>query len=252
TVVPRNQEPVAAADAYAVNEDTTLAVAAPGVLGNDADPEGQPLTAQVWTGPAHGTFAFNADGSFTYRPFTNYNGADEFWSRAFDGRRYSAPTRVALTVNPVNDVPFAAADGYTTDEDVPLTVSAPGVLANDVDLDGDTLSAALLTGPAHGTVTLNADGSFTYRPAVNYNGADSFTYRATDPTGAWTSATVSLTVRPVNDAPVALTDACSGAEEAAISAVVPGTTSITMSSDAGDYIGQGQTYSLSAANGTIT
>ncbi|HKB04154.1 MAG TPA: Ig-like domain-containing protein [Gemmataceae bacterium] len=251
-VTPRNLPPVTVADAYSVDEDGKLAVAAPGVLGNDADPEGQPLTAQLWSGASHGTVTFNPDGSFTYLPAANCNGADEFWYRSFDGQRYSAPTRVGLTVNPVNDTPVAVADSYALDEDTPLTVAAPGVLANDTDIDGDALSATVVTGPAHGTVTVNADGSFTYTPAANYVGADSFTYRASDPAGAGSTATVSLTVRPVNDAPVAVNDSYTGTEEAAISAVVPGTTSVTMTSDPGDYIGQGQTYNLTPQNGTLT
>ncbi|MBO0697692.1 MAG: tandem-95 repeat protein, partial [Zavarzinella sp.] len=205
TVTPRNQEPVGAADGYAVDEDTTFTVASPGVLANDTDPEGQPLTAELVTGPAHGTFTFTTDGSFTYQPSLNYNGPDEFWYRAFDGERYSAPTRVGLTVNPTNDAPVAADDAYTLGEDSKVSVpAAAGVLANDTDVDGDALSAALVSGPAHGTVTLSADGSFTYAPAANYNGADSFTYRATDPAGASGLATVALTVNAVNDAPVNL------------------------------------------------
>ena len=87
---------------------------------------------------------------------------------------------MTLTVNPVNDAPVAANDAYTTDEDTPLTRPAPGVLANDTDVDGATLTAVLVTGPAHGTLALNADGSFTYTPAANFNGSDSFTYQASD------------------------------------------------------------------------
>ena len=71
---------------------------------------------------------------------------------------------------------------YTTPEDTALTITAPGVLANDSDIDGNTLTAVLATGPAHGALTLNANGSFTYTPVANYNGPDSFTYRANDGT----------------------------------------------------------------------
>ena len=75
---------------------------------------------------------------------------------------------------------MAANDAYTTDEDTPRTVTAPGVLGNDSDVDSVSLTAVLVTGPAHGTLTLNADGSFTYTPAANFNGSDSFTYKAND------------------------------------------------------------------------
>ena len=89
---------------------------------------------------------------------------------------------MTITVTAVNDAPAAADDAYSTTEDTPLTVAAPGVLANDTDPDGDPLTAVLVTGPSHGTLTLNANGSFTYTPAANYNGPDSFTYRASDGT----------------------------------------------------------------------
>ena len=75
----------------------------------------------------------------------------------------------------MNDPPVSADDTYATDEDTALTIAAPGVLANDSDLDGDALTATVVTGPSHGTLTLNSDGSFTYTPAVNYHGPDSFT-----------------------------------------------------------------------------
>jgi VCBS repeat-containing protein len=91
-------------------------------------------------------------------------------------------------------------DAYPTAEDRPLVVSAPGVLGNDTDINGDLLTAAVVAGPAHGTLDLQASGGFTYTPNADYNGADSFTYRASD--GALSSvATVSLTMTPVNDAP---------------------------------------------------
>src|SRR5262249_36296122 len=79
-----------------------------------------------------------------------------------------------------NHAPVAVNDSYSTDEDTTLTVSAPGVLGNDADADGDGLTASWVFGPAHGTLTFNADGSFTYTPAANYNGSDSFTYKAND------------------------------------------------------------------------
>jgi VCBS repeat-containing protein len=109
----------------------------------------------------------------------------------------------------VNTGPTAAGDAYAANEDTVLSVSAAnGVLANDRDLNGDTLTAVLQQGPAHGTLTLNADGSFSYVAAANYNGADSFTYVTRDAVGATTPPTmVTLSVAAVNDAPVANPDA---------------------------------------------
>src|SRR5439155_681150 len=112
-----------------------------------------------------------------------------------------------------NAAPVANNESYTTAEDTPLTVSAPGVLGNDADVDGDALAAVVVSGPAHGAVTLNAGGSFTYTPAANYNGADSFTYKASDGALDSNTATVSLTVTPVNDAPAANNDTYTSEED---------------------------------------
>jgi VCBS repeat-containing protein len=120
---------------------------------------------------------------------------------------------VALTVSAVNDAPTVAADAYSTGEDTALTVAAPGVLGNDSDPDGDSLHAVLGSGPSHGTLALNADGSFTYTPAANFNGSDSFTYRASDGRLESNLATVTLTVSAVNDPPtvtVAAGGTCGG------------------------------------------
>src|SRR5207253_2221981 len=101
----------------------------------------------------------------------------------------------------LNNPPVANADAYTADQDTALTVpAAAGVLANDADpdvADAGHLTAALVSGPAHGSLTLSADGSFTYTPAAGYVGPDSFTYQATDGIDPSSVATVTLSVRPV-------------------------------------------------------
>src|SRR5206468_2724480 len=114
----------------------------------------------------------------------------------------------------VSSTPVANNDGsYSTAEDAPLNVLAlSGVLANDTDADGDTLTALLAATTTHGSLTLNADGSFSYSPAANYNGPDSFTYKATDGCTTSAVATASITVTPVNDAPVANNQAVMTAE----------------------------------------
>jgi VCBS repeat-containing protein len=222
TITAVNDPPVAVNDAYSVNEDTTLNIAAPGLLGNDTDVEGSALTAAVVTGPDHGTLTLNANGSFTYTPAANYNGSDSFTYKANDGTADSNVASVNITINAVNDAPVAVNDSYTTNEDTPLNVAAPGMLGNDTDADGDPLTAALVTGPTHGTLTLNANGSFAYTPAANYNGSDSFTYRANDGTVNSANATVSLTVTAVNDPPVAVNDAYSMNEDATLTINAPG------------------------------
>ena len=213
TITPVNDAPVALTDAYTTAEDTPLSVAAAGVLANDRDVDGDPLSAILINGPAHGSLSLDAQGSFTYTPAADFNGTDTFTYQAGDGALISDPTTVTLTITPVNDAPVALTDAYTTAEDTPLSVAAAGVLANDSDVDGDPLSAILINGPAHGSLSLDAQGSFTYTPAADFNGTDTFTYQAGD--GALTSdpTTVTLTITPVNDAPVAVTDAYTTAED---------------------------------------
>jgi hypothetical protein len=106
---------------------------------------------------------------------------------------------VAVLLN--NNAPAAAGDAYGTDEDTALHVTAPGVLGNDTDRDGDGLEAVLASDPAHGSVTLGSDGSFSYRPDPDFNGSDSFTYRAGDGYLESDTATVTIEVRPVEEPP---------------------------------------------------
>jgi hypothetical protein len=103
----------------------------------------------------------------------------------------------------VNVPPQAVADAFTTPEDVALVVPAPGVLGNDTDANGDGLTAILVSGPAHGALALQSDGSFAYTPPADFHGTDSFTYKAADGTLQSASATVSVAVTPVNDPPSA-------------------------------------------------
>src|SRR5207249_6090059 len=111
---------------------------------------------------------------------------------ANDGLLDSNVATVSLTIRPMNHAPVAANDSFTTDEDTALTVTAPGVLGNDTDVDGPVLTAVVVTGPSHGTLALNANGSFTYTPAANFNGPDSFTYKANDGQADSNVATVAL------------------------------------------------------------
>lgn len=202
--------PVAVADAYATNEDTTLTVtAANGVLANDTDIDGDPLTAVLDIGPLNGTLTLNSNGSFTYTPNANFNGVDSFIYHANDGTSNSPPASVTLTVAAVADgPPVATADAYTGAEDAVLIVGAAnGVLANDTDPDGDALTAILETGPANGTLTLDADGSFVYAPDADFTGTDTFTYHANDGTSNSNTVTVTLTITDANDPPTSANDA---------------------------------------------
>src|SRR5256885_2323275 len=98
------------------------------------------MHAALVAGTTNGSLTFNADGSFVYTPNANFNGSDSFTYQANDGAADSNIVTVTITVNPVNDAPTGAADSYSTDEDTALTVAAPGVLANDTDLEGDALT----------------------------------------------------------------------------------------------------------------
>ena len=203
-VIATNDAPIAVNDAYATAEDIAINVPAPGVLPNDTDADGDPLTAQLVGNVAHGTLVLNADGSFNYTPNGNYHGVDSFTYQITDSFATSAVATVSLTISSVNDQPLGVAgenDNYTTPEDQSLGVAALGVLANDSDPDGDALTAVLVSGVSHGTLALLADGSFSYAPAANYFGPDSFTYVANDGLTNSAPVVVALTVTPVNDTP---------------------------------------------------
>lgn len=197
---------MAANDSYSVQQDALLSVPAPGVLANDAMP-GTAATAQLVSGVLDGTLEFNPDGSFIYTPAPGYAGTDSFTYRIVNGEQSNTAT-VSITVNPAVLVPVAADDAYGTDEDTALNMAAPGVLGNDT-LNGPNPRSVLVTGPSNGSLTLNADGSFTYTPSTDYNGADSFTYMVVTDALSSSPATVSMTVNPVNDAPVAADDGAS-------------------------------------------
>ncbi|HYD39666.1 MAG TPA: Ig-like domain-containing protein [Anaeromyxobacter sp.] len=198
--------PVASADAYGVVAGTSVTFSAPGVLANDGSPSGAPLTSVLVAPTANGTLELGADGGFEYTPASGFSGVDTFRYRAVAAGVESADVTVTLTVT-VPRPPAAQADAFTVTEDGLLSPPAPGVLANDDAPAGLALAAALVAGPGAGTLTLRADGSFDYRPSANFSGADAFTYVARDALGESAPATVSLTVTPVNDPPVAREDA---------------------------------------------
>ena len=238
-----NDAPMAVHDTASTTEETAVSGA---VLGNDLDIEpGTTLTATLDAGPANGTVTLAANGTFTYTPAVNFSGTDSFTYTASDGAAVSNVATVTITVTGVNDAPVAANDTASTPEE---TAVSGTVLGNDTDVDtGTTLTATLGASPAHGAVTLNADGSFTYTPNLNFSGTDSFTYTASDGTAVSNVATATITVTAVNDAPVAANDAASTTEDAAVSGAVLGN---DLDVDAGTTLTA--TLAASPANGTVT
>src|SRR6185295_10087661 len=193
SVAAVNDSPNAGNDSGALAEDGSVSVS---VLGNDGDIDGDTLAVTAVTQGAHGSVSFTA-GAVTYTPAANYNGGDSFTYTIGDGHGGSATATVSITVSSVNDVPVAANDSATTDEDAGVTVP---VLGNDTDLDGETLAVTAVTQGANGSVSFTA-GSVTYTPVANFNGADSFTYTIGDGNGGSATATVSISVAAVNDSP---------------------------------------------------
>jgi choice-of-anchor B domain-containing protein len=187
-----NHAPVAVDDSYTTTQEVALAVVAPGVLDNDSDGDSDGLTAVLDTGPSNGSLSFNADGSFIYTPTVAFDGSDSFTYRADDGANSSNVATV--TINVLNTAPVAADDSYIVATDTVLSVPLPGVLANDSDDNGDSLTAVLDSDVSHGSLSLNADGSFTYTPHTGFTGIVTFTYHANDGTDDSNVATVTINV----------------------------------------------------------
>jgi len=219
-----NEAPTANDDIYSIIEDATLVVPGPSkptLIDNDSDPDPSAvLTAQLVTDVTQGVLSLNNDGSFTYIPSSNFSGTVEFTYRVSDGELVSNIATVSIFIGSDNDPPLAINDTYQTTEDIPLTVNAlNGVLSNDNDHEGSTLSAILVSPPSAslGTVSLNTDGSFTFVPVPQINGNVVFSYQAFDGELYSPVALVTITVIAVNDPPVAIDDIYSGFEDTPLS-----------------------------------
>ncbi|MET3034419.1 Ig-like domain-containing protein, partial [Flavobacterium johnsoniae] len=251
TVNPVNDAPVAVKDEYTVAEDNTVTL---NPLNNDTDAEGDTLSivsingtaltgsAQIITVP-NGTVNISASGVITFTPSADFNSTTpiSFPYVITDGN-LTATANIEITVTAVNDAPVAVKDEYTINEGATLNVpAATGVLSNDTDVEGDALTAILVTGPSHGTLILNADGSFTYIHDGSETITDSFTYKANDGNLDSNIVTVEITVNPVNDAPVAVKDEYTVAED----------NTVTLTPLANDTDVEGDTLSIVSINGTV-
>jgi len=198
-----NDAPVATGETLtATNEDTAITYAAADLLGNDSDVDVDTLSIASVTSGTGGTAVLNGDGTVTFTPDADFNGAAEFTYTVTDGTATTGAVTASLNVTAVNDAPVASGETLTaTAEDTAITYAAADLLGNDSDVDGDTLSIASVTSGTGGTAVLNGDGTVTFTPDADFNGAAEFTYTVTDGTATTEAVTASLTVTAVNDAP---------------------------------------------------
>ncbi|MBI9057797.1 MAG: tandem-95 repeat protein [Labilibaculum sp.] len=211
TIIDDDDTPIAKNDTYSVDEDAVLT---DNVMTNDLGLSDAPVTVVSNTNPTNGVLVVNADGSFTYTPNADYTGTDSFQYTIEDVDGDQSIATVNITVDPVNDLPIANADTYTIPEDTQLN---DDVTSNDQDLVDLPITVSLVSDVSNGTLTLNADGTFTYMPNSEYFGTDNFSYQITDGNGDAVTANVTINVTFINDgAPVAVNDNTSTNEDTAV------------------------------------
>ena len=228
-----NALPVADDSSGAGDEDTAIT----GTV-TASDPDADTLTFSKASDPSNGSVVVNGDGSYTYTPDADFNGTDSFTFLVSDGNGGTDTGTVTITVDPVGDDPIAQSGSVSGDED---TVIAGSVIATDA--DGDSLTYSKASDPTSGSVVVNPDGSYEYTPDPDFFGTDSFTYLVEDSTGAEDVATVTVTVDPVNDDPIADDLSAEGDEDTVISGTVT----------ASDIDGGTLTFALDSgpANGSV-
>jgi hypothetical protein len=189
-VIVNTSNSIANYDSYNAATNTTLQVAAPGVLANDVG-NGN-LTTILLSATTAGSLTLTNNGGFSYTPTNGFIGTDGFTYQCTDGQTTSG---VATATINVNNSAFANDDSYSMKTNATLTVPQPGVLVNDQGGNGP-LTAVLATGPADGNLTLTSNGGFSYTPGNNFSGIDSFTYQCTDGQTTSSVATVTIAVTP--------------------------------------------------------
>lgn len=214
-VMPPNQAPTATPASETINEDALLNGRV-----NGSDPDGDSLTFEAATGPAHGSIEFNTNGTYTYSPEPNYYGNDSFTFKANDGKSLSAAATVSITVNAVNDVPWGLPQVFSTFENITLYETLKGF-----DLDtGTILTYARVAAPVHGLLSINSmTGDYSYIPNPGYSGTDSFSYVVNDGIVDSPPAVITITVNAVNDAPAANTASVSLDEDTVWNGTLSGT-----------------------------
>ncbi|MEX1377281.1 MAG: Ig-like domain-containing protein [Eubacteriales bacterium] len=210
TVSGVNDTPTAGNDSATTNEDTAVTI----TYGtNDSNPDGGGSISVDATSAQGGTIVDNGDGTFTYTPPANFNGTDTFGYSITDGDGDTDSAVITVTVNSINDTPTAGNDNATTDEDTAVTITYG---TNDSNPDGGGSIAVDATSTAGGTIVDNADGTFTYTPAANFNGTDTFGYTITDGDGDTDSAVITVTVNSINDTPTAGDDSSTTDEDTSV------------------------------------
>ncbi len=221
-----NNNPIATNKTVTTPKNTPIVIP---VASYATDPDGDTLTVFEVTEestPFKGTFIITDGGTtVTYTPKSNDSGTYVFRYSIVDGNGGSDTALVTIIVGGSGNVPPVANDdnSYSTPQDTALNINAAnGVLTNDSDFDSDPLTAIKVTDPAHGAVTLNTDGSFTYTPTAGYSGSDSFTYKANDGTDdSTTNATVSINVVG-NNPPTVTNDSYPIDEDGTLTVNAPG------------------------------
>ena len=192
-----NDTPSATNATYAATEDIPLVQGAVGGLkAYTTDVELSPLTFTKVTGPAHGTVTVNGDGSFRFDPALNSCATETFTYKANDGTDDSNTATVTISMACENDVPKTGADLYLGIDGAKITISAPGLLSNDTDVEGNPLTVVAGTfNTPGGTLVLNANGSGTYTAKAGFSGDDAITYTAKDSLGASSTGTVTFRIQ---------------------------------------------------------
>ena len=198
-----NANPIAHLDRVYGDEDGVLTG---NVLANDTDADGGTLSVYSFTQTTNGTLQLTAAGALTYTPMPNFNGMDTTTYTLQDGQGGYALGYIQLYVAPVNDFPVAANDAVDAVEDTAAVIAASVLLANDTDVDGDTLAVAGVSAPSGGSVDLAA-GTVTFTPTPEWCGAGGFSYEVSDGHGGTDVASVAVAVACVDDLPVAVADA---------------------------------------------
>lgn len=203
-----------------MDEDTSVAF---WVVGNDTDSEGDVLTVSQVSQGANGTVQIYGDEFVVYTPTANWNGTDTFAYTVSDGYGGADTATVTVTVDAVNDEPVALDNTYTITVNTSLTVSLPGILDNDFDVDGDSLASQLVAEVSHGLLSLDPNGSLTYTPDEGWVGTDHFTYETADAESLSSAATVWINViTPGNTLPDAINDVVVSDEDVPVTlAVLP-------------------------------